>query len=226
MNSPSRDETAIVFDCDGVLVDSEAIVIEIEAELLTAAGFAMTVDEIAETCVGLSYGDMMAMLERRFGRPVPEELNARIQADALAAFPDRLKPVEGIDDLLASSSGPRCIASSSDLDRIRLSLEVTGLDRHFDASLVFSAQMVSRGKPAPDLFLHAAEGLAVQPTNCVVVEDSPHGVTAALAAGMDVIGFTGGLHARPSLTTRLEAAGAKTIARSATELKDVLNARL
>ncbi len=222
MNNPIDGETAIVFDCDGVLVDSEAIVIEIEAELLTAAGFAMTVDEIAETCVGLSYGDMMVMLKERFGRPVPEELNERIQADALAAFPSRLQPIDGIEELLTKSSRRRCIASSSNLDRIRLSLRITGLDRHFDPDRVFSAQMVSRGKPAPDLFLHAAKGLSVAPEKCVVIEDSPHGVKAALAAGMGVIGFTGGLHARPSLTTRLEQAGATTIAKTTTELQDLL----
>lgn len=201
----------IIFDCDGVLVDSEAIVIEIEAEALTAAGFRLTVDEIADRFVGLSYPDMMAALHADFGREVPAELSRRIQADALAAFPTRLEPVRGMSGFLGGLTMPRCVASSSDLDRIRLSLEVTGLAGFFDPAAVYSAQMVQKGKPAPDLFLHAASDLGVDPARCVVIEDSPHGVTGALAAGMRVVGFVGGLHARPSLTDRLRAAGAEVI---------------
>lgn len=216
----------VIFDCDGVLVDSEAIVIEIEAELLNRAGFALTSDEIADRFVGLSYPDMMRMLADDFGRPVPEGLSERIQVDALAAFPDQLKAVRGIDDLLAELTARpdigRCVGSSSDLDRIRLSLDVTGLAQHFRSDHVFSAQMVSRGKPAPDLFLHAADALGVAPDACLVVEDSPHGVAAALAAGMRVVGFVGGLHARPSLTDRLLAAGATTVTERPAEVLDHL----
>lgn len=208
----------VIFDCDGVLVDSEAIVIEMEAALLTEAGFPMTVDEVAETCVGLSYPDMMAMLEGRFGRPVPDDLSRRIQSDAMAAFPDRLRAVPGIEAVLRGLDLPRCVASSSNLDRIRLSLGITGLTPHFRTDHVFSAQMVERGKPAPDLFLLAAERLGVNPARCLVVEDSPHGVAAAVAAGMDVVGFVGGGHARPSLRTRLEAAGATRVVEHAGDL--------
>jgi len=208
----------VIFDCDGVLVDSEALVIEIEAVLLTEAGFAMTVDDVAKRCVGLSYPDMMAMLEREFGKPVPDELNQRIQQGALAAFPDRLQAVPGIPELLAQLSLPRCVASSSNIDRILLSLDITGLAPHFAAEHIFSAQMVDHGKPAPDLFLLAAERLGVAPARCLVIEDSPHGVTAAVAAGMDVVGFVGGGHARPSLRGRLEAAGATRVEDNAANL--------
>ncbi|MGI9603268.1 MAG: HAD family hydrolase [Acidimicrobiales bacterium] len=201
----------VIFDCDGVLVDSEAIVIEIEAELLTDAGFRLTADEIADRFVGLSYPDMMAALESDFGRPVPDGLSQQIQADALAAFPDRLQAVDGMADYLAELSLPRCVASSSDLDRIELCLRVAGLDQHFAAAHVFSAQMVSRGKPEPDLFLHAAARMEHPPVACLVIEDSPHGVMAARAAGMAVVGFVGGGHARPSLATRLRAAGAEVV---------------
>lgn len=213
-----RSPELVIFDCDGVLVDSEAIVIEIEADLLTEAGFAMSVDDVAERCVGLSYPDMMAMLEREFGRPVPDELNHRIQQDALAAFPDRLRPVAGIDTLLEGLALPRCVASSSNIDRILLSLDVTGLAPHFAVEHIFSAQMVERGKPAPDLFRLAAARLDTAPERCLVIEDSPHGVAAALAAGMDVVGFVGGGHARPSLRQRLEAAGARRVVAEAAEL--------
>ncbi|MGB5757748.1 MAG: HAD family hydrolase, partial [Acidimicrobiales bacterium] len=190
----------IIFDCDGVLVDSEVIVIEVEAELLTAAGFPVTADEIADNYVGLSYPDMMGSLERRFGRSVPPGLSEQIQRAALDAFPGTLAPVAGMTALLEGIEGLRCVASSSGPSRIRLSLDLTGLDRFFDPDHLFSATMVARGKPAPDLFLLAAERMDVSPSRCLVVEDSPHGVTAARAAGMDVVGFVGGRHARPSLT--------------------------
>lgn len=202
----------LIFDCDGVLVDSEVIVIQIEAALLTEAGFEMTADDCADHCVGLSWPDVTAMLETRFGRSVPPGLSDHIQEQSLAAFPGRLQPVEGMADFLRALTRPRCVASSSDLTRVRLSLELTGLTSFFADDAVFSAQMVTRSKPAPDLFLHAAaQRNNVAPERCLVIEDSPAGVTAALAAGMDVIGFTGGLHARASLHRRLSEAGATTI---------------
>ncbi len=113
------------------------------------------------------------------------------------------------------------MASSSDLHRIRLSLDITGLAGFFPPGQVFSAQMVERGKPAPDLFLHAAEQLGTDPDRCLVIEDSPHGVTAALAAGMKVVGFVGGGHARPALVDRLRAAGAETIVEHAEQLVEL-----
>lgn len=201
----------VIFDCDGVLVDSEVVVIEIEAALLTAAGFPLTADEIADRFVGLSYPDMMTMLESDFGRPVPAELSEQIQRDAVAAFPARLKAVDGMHDHLTGLTLPRCVASSSNMDRLELSLRLTDLARFFDPSHIYSAQMVENGKPAPDLFLHAASELGTDPGRCLVIEDSPHGVTAALAAGMQVVGFVGGKHARPSLTERLRNAGADII---------------
>ena len=215
----------IVFDCDGVLVDSEALVAEVEAELLSAAGFPITADEIIELFVGLSYATMLTALGERFGRPVPEELGRSIQRRALDAFGDRLAPVAGIDRLLADLGRPRCIASSSDVNRIELSLSVTGLDRHFASDRIFSAQMVSRGKPFPDLFELAAAEVGVAPADCLVVEDSPAGVAAAVAAGMEVVGFVAGAHARPALTDRLRDAGAATVVPTAAALGDHLAAR-
>ncbi|MEM7275087.1 MAG: HAD family hydrolase [Actinomycetota bacterium] len=206
------DHDLIIFDCDGVLVDSERIAVQIESRLLTEAGFPLTPAEIAASFVGLSYGSMMTELERRFGRSVPEELNQRMQSEALAAFPTELEPTPGIVELLGSITGPRCVASSSDPDRIALSLRLTGLDRWFDPGSLFSATMVDRGKPAPDLFLHAAAAMGHRPDRCVVIEDSPHGVEAAVAAGMAVVGYVGGGHAGPALSDRLVAAGADAIA--------------
>ena len=201
----------VVFDCDGVLVDSEVIVIDVEADLLAAGGFPITADEIAERYVGLSYPDMMRGLEAQFGRPVPDTLSQEVQDRAVLAFEGRLQAVPGIPELLDRYHGPRCVASSSSPQRIDRSLELTGLARHFDPSHIFSATMVEHGKPAPDLFLHAADTLGVEPSACLVVEDSPSGVAAAQAAGMEVVGFVGGGHARPSLSRRLADAGAPLV---------------
>ncbi len=212
----------VIFDCDGVLVDSEALGMEIEARHLTEAGFPITADEIGERFLGLSYASMVARVGEENGRPVPAEVAARLQRDVLAAFPARLRAVPGMDELLADLGRPRCVASSSDLDRIRLSLDLTRLIGHFEREHLFSAQMVERGKPAPDLFLHAATTVGIAPAACVVVEDSPHGVEAAVAAGMDVIGFTAGSHAGPSLAGRLTAAGASRVATDSDELKMLL----
>ncbi len=201
----------LIFDCDGVLVDSEALVMEVEAEMLTGGGFPLTTDEIAERYVGLSYASMMADLGRRHGRPVPEELSRAVQQAAIDRFPDHLQPVPGMPELLAGSNRPRCVASSSDLDRIELSLRVTGLSPHFPTGGIFSAQMVERGKPAPDLFLLAATTIGVDPDRCLVIEDSTAGVEAARAAGMGVVGLVAGGHARPQLGQRLRAAGASEV---------------
>lgn len=212
----------VIFDCDGVLVDSEIIAVEVDARMLTAAGFPMTVDEVAETCVGLSYTDMAVMLEQRFGRPVPPELSQEIQKVTLSEFPSRLKPVAGVTQLLAGLDRERCVASSSDPARIDLSLRTTDLDRFFTTGRIFSATMVENGKPAPDLFLHAAATVGHRPERCIVIEDSPHGVTAAVAAGMAVIGFVGASHARPSLVERLRRAGADTVVDSHEAVAEIL----
>ena len=213
----------IVFDCDGVLVDSEAIVIAVEAEMLTAAGFAISPDEIADRFVGLTYTTMMAELGVEHGRPIPDELASRVQQAALDQFPDRLKPVPGMEELLIGLDRPRCVASSSDLDRINLSLSVTGLDVHFPQERIFSAQMVDRGKPAPDLFQLAAAKLGVKAEACLVIEDSPAGVVAAKAAEMAVVGLVAGGHARPSLASRLSNAGADQIFETVDALEGYLS---
>lgn len=214
----------LVFDCDGVLVDSEALVMDVESAMLTEAGFPVTTDEIADNYVGLSYATMMKELAARHGRPVPDELSQRIQQAALDRFPDHLQPVPGMADLLAGSDRPRCVASSSDVDRIELSLRVTGLAERFGPGTVFSAQMVERGKPAPDLFLLAASTMGAAPEGCLVIEDSTAGVQAAKAAGMDVVGLVAGGHARPHLGDRLLAAGASRVFERVDQLADFVDA--
>lgn len=214
--------THLVFDCDGVLVDSEAIAVRVEEVRLAEAGFALTAAEIAERFVGLSYASMAAELEAQFGRSLPDGLMAAVQQETLDRFPEELQAIPGIGELLAQNSLPRCVASSSNLDRIRLSLELTELTPMFDNDLIFSAQMVENGKPAPDLFLFAADRMGADPATCLVIGDSPHGVTAGVAASMTVIGLTAGGHASPALEQRLLDAGATTVAATTTELAELL----
>jgi HAD superfamily hydrolase (TIGR01509 family) len=213
----------VVFDCDGVLVDSEALVVEVEAALLTEAGFELSADDVIDRFVGLSYPTMMAAIEAEFGRAVPEELDQRVQQAALDRLASDVQAVPGMAELLADLDGPRCVASSSDLDRITMSLSVSGLHGFFPADSIFSAQMVDRPKPAPDLFLLAADSLGVDPRACVVIEDSPHGVEGAVAAGMTAVGLLAGGHVGPNLAPRLREAGAAAVFPTAAELASYLD---
>ncbi len=223
LTSLTNAQTSLIFDFDGVLVDSEAIAVAVEEELWTKAGFAVSATEIAERFIGLSYETIVSQLETQFGRSIPEGLMDEVQGETLARFPDELTEVAGMSDVLDSNRLPRSVASSSPLQRIHLSLEITGLTPRFDADLVFSGDMVENGKPAPDLFLFAADKMGAEPKNCVVIEDSPHGVTAGVAAGMTVIGLIAASHATPALGTRLLDAGATTVVSSTAELAELIN---
>lgn len=221
MDLDQMDSGLLIFDCDGVLVDSEVLVVEIEAELLTDAGFPHTAGEIIERYVGLSYPSMMADIARRSGRAVPDGLRAQVETAAFDRLSRDLRPVDGMAALLAEATRrarPRCVASSSRLDRITMSLEVAGLAGHFDPDHLFSTQMVERPKPAPDVFVLAAAQLGFEPERCVVIEDSPHGIEGARAAGMTPIGLVAGGHAPASLAERLSTAGAVEVFATTSEL--------
>ncbi len=200
----------VIFDCDGVLVDSEAIACRVDAEILSALGFPIAFEEFRDRYVGISTATMCADIEARHGRRLPADIADRLLAAVLAAFEAELAPIPGIPEALRAIGAPRCVASSSDPPRIRRSLEIAGLLGLFEPHL-FSATMVARGKPAPDIFLHAAASMGVAPRGCVVVEDSIPGVQAARAAGMRVLGFTGGGHCGPGHGARLAAAGAALV---------------
>lgn len=217
--------TLIIFDCDGVLVDSEVLAIRAEVRVLADAGFPMTEDEIAATCVGLSYPDMMALLEGRFATPMPQGLEQRIQDEAIAAFPAELQELPGMSDFLRRNTLPRCVASSGTPERIALSLGITGLDGAFDPHAIFSSTLVANGKPAPDLFLYAASEMGASPSECIVIEDSPHGITAAKAAGMVAIGLAAGGHMRPETIGKLLDAGADELAHTVSELDAIIAGR-
>lgn len=195
----------IIFDCDGVLVDSEVIDARIRSECFRGEGFSITAQELADH-LGISRAGLIELVQGRFGRPLPTGFMETTRAKIMDAFTDELQAIEGVSELLRSLTMPVCVASNSYPDRLRHSLEVTGLWQFFDPH-VFSAAMVERGKPAPDLFLFAAERLNVSPTDCLVIEDSVHGTIAARTAGMAVVGFCGGSHCRTSHAERLLGAG-------------------
>ena len=219
----TQDPKLLIFEFDGVLVDSEYLAVRAEQRVLSEAGFEMTEDDIANSFVGRSYPDMFAILEERFGKPVPEELGERIQREAVASFPTELQAIDGMKDLLTGSSEARCIATSSPADRLDLSLDVAGLRSFFKPEALFLAEYVEHGKPAPDLFLYAADHMGFPPERCIVIEDSFNGVTAAIAAQMDVVAFTAGKHMRPPMVERLKTAGATKLAASAAELEGCLD---
>jgi len=206
-----------IFDCDGVLVDSEIIAHRLLAQMMTDLGHPMTTAEAVQEFAGRSLADTLPRLEASLGRRIPDDLGQRYSNLLLEHLRRDLKPVAGVRAAVAALRYPRCVASSSSLERIRLSLEVTGLASLFGAN-IFSATQVAHGKPAPDLYLFAAKTMAVGPELCVVIEDSALGANAARAAGMKVIGFTGAAHANGNSAQRLAAAGASRVISSMVEL--------
>ncbi len=180
----------VIFDCDGVLVDSEPISNRLLAEHLTAAGFATSTEDSFERYMGGSFASMLDDVRSRFGREVPAGFADRYHADLYATFDAELEAIAGVEELLDGLGVATCVASSGAPDRIRHVLELTGLLARFEGR-IFSAVEVEHGKPAPDLFLHAAAVMGAAPRACAVVEDSPKGVAAGVAAGMTVFGYAG-----------------------------------
>jgi HAD superfamily hydrolase (TIGR01509 family) len=182
----------VIFDCDGVLVDSERIAVRVDVEVFGRLGWTVTEADVIERFVGRSDADMVAEIEAQLGRrlePGWDDEFVPLYRDALAA---ELEPVDGIVEALDAIATPTCVASSGPHERIRYTLGLTGLIDRFDGR-IFSATDVPNGKPAPDLFLHAAAALGADPARCAVIEDSRYGVEAARAAGMRAFGYAGGL---------------------------------
>lgn len=181
----------VVFDCDGVLVDSERVNNEVLAELVTRAGLPTTAKDSAARYMGRSTPECVAEIERQLGHRIGFDLAREYEITALRRQRTRLTAVPGVEallDRLREADIPMCVASSGTPDEIAVRLSVTKLDRFFGGRW-YSASMVARGKPAPDLFLLAADRMAVRPTECVVFEDSPYGVQGGKAAGMTVVGY-------------------------------------
>jgi HAD superfamily hydrolase (TIGR01509 family) len=224
--SASKPRRLVIFDCDGVLVDSEILACGVQARAINAYGLPLSTDDIARRFLGMSARDMRRALERDLGRPLPEDHEARCGEELFALFRRELKPVAAIADVvegLRAVAHPRCVASSSTPERIALALEVVGLAEAFGPH-VFSSTQVPRGKPAPDLFLHAAMARGFAPADCLVVEDSVNGVTAARSAGMVAVGFLGGTHCPADHGDALSEAGAHRLCRNAPELAEALSA--
>lgn len=186
----------MIFDCDGVLVDSEPLAIRVLVEAIAAQGISLSMEEAYRAFLGRSLATISAQLEARYGMPLSPAGHENMRGDLYALYRRELKPIAGIGEAISALRVPFAVASSSALERIELSLTLTGL-RPLFGSRVYSASMVQRGKPAPDLFLHVAGILGADPRRTIVIEDSPAGIEAAHAAGMAVFGFVGGGHAEP-----------------------------
>lgn len=212
----------VIFDCDGVLVDSEPIACRCAAQALTAIGYPIDQRDVQARFLGMSVASMVQSVEEELGRSVPAAFVDGLRRSILAAFERDLKPIPGVARMLDEMTGPVCVASSSNPERVRRSLELTELLDRLHPHL-FSASMVARGKPAPDLFLYAAEQMEAAPRRCVVIEDSEAGVRAGKAAGMTVLGFVGGSHVDPSAHgLALAVAGADHIFGSMVDLPRLL----
>ena len=197
----------IIFDCDGVLVDSEVISCRAHAETLTRHGYPITAEQVLERFLGVSDREARQTIEREMGRELPDDFEAQMKQAALQRYTGELGAIPNIGEAIGAIQLPKCVASSGTPEKIRHGLTCAGLYDQL-APHIFSATQVSRGKPAPDLFLFAAEQMKAQPARCLVIEDSVPGVTGGCAAGMIVLGFHGGSHCPPGHAEMLRAAGA------------------
>lgn len=214
----------IIFDCDGVLVDSEPLSLRILLETVTEAGGKITATEIQESFLGKSLATVSELLRRDHRIEMDAAMLERMRQRLYQAFRRELQPIPGIGEVLAALGQSFCVASSSQPERIDLALAVTGLADFFGGR-VFSATMVAQGKPAPDLFLHAAQRMQADPAACLVVEDSPAGIEAARRAGMRALGFTGGSHAQsPAHRRQLLSLGPCGVFSDMIELPDLVRA--
>jgi HAD superfamily hydrolase (TIGR01509 family) len=211
----------VIFDCNGVLVDSEPIAAAVLAEALGRIGVKASATGVMRRFHGRRPADVFVAVETAIGRRLPLDFPTFVAAETLRRLRTELRPIAHAAHALAWIRGPKAVASSAPPDRIRTSLEVTGLIRFFEPRL-FSASAVRLGKPAPDLFMLAAARSQVAASECIVVEDSAPGVAAAVAAGMKPIGFVGGSHAPGKLASELSATGARSIVADMRGLKSAI----
>jgi len=208
------DMAALIFDCDGVLVDSEHIAMSVERECLAEIGLRYETADYLNRFVGLKDADFYAELERDCqasnGRALPAGFLENLRSRCWARFRTELAAIDGVRAFLDTYNGALAVASSSTMDGLHEKLELTGL-HHLFSPHIYSGQQVTCGKPAPDLFLFAASRLDLTPEDCLVIEDSVNGVRAARSAGMEVWGFTGGGHADADLGRRLSDVGAHKV---------------
>jgi len=215
----------IIFDCDGVLVDSEIIAAEVESALLTEAGYQIAADEMAERFAGLTWQDILLTVEREAVIPLSASLLDKSEKILDEKLKNEVQAVDDIVEVVSALKLPKCICSNSTSHRLESMLRRVGLYELF-APNIFSAKEVGtkKTKPAPDVFLYAAKQLGVDPKDVIVVEDSAHGIHGARAAGMRVIGFTGGAHTYPGHADKLTDAGAETVIHRHKDLASVIEA--
>ncbi|CAN7200923.1 MULTISPECIES: HAD family hydrolase [Neorhizobium] len=215
----------IIFDCDGVLVDSEIIAAQVESRLLTEAGYPISVEEMGERFAGMTWKNILLAVEKEADIPLSASLLDKSETILDARLARDVKIIDGVKFALARLTTQRCICSNSSTHRLDVMLEKVGLKPYF-APHIYSAKDLGpdRVKPKPDIFLHAAEQFKVSPEKCLVIEDSTHGVHGAKAAGMRVVGFTGASHTYPSHADRLTDAGAETVISRMMDLPAVIAA--
>jgi HAD superfamily hydrolase (TIGR01509 family) len=206
----------VIFDCDGVLVDSEKIINRIFAEMLTEVGFAITYTEMTQQFTGKSLKTCLEIIEKSYNKPLPDNFMELCKEREFAAMQQELQSVPGIIEVLEQLTLPKCVASNSSQQHIQFVLKLTGLLHQFEGK-IYSCYDVSRPKPFPDVYLHAAEQMNTNPEHCVVIEDSVPGVQAGFAAGMTVFGY-----AQHSDRTALTAAGAKIVFNDMRQLSQLL----
>lgn len=204
----------IIYDFDGVIADSEALANAVLADFVTELGLPTTLQDSYDRYMGKRAAEVIAAIESQLGRVLAPTFSDDLRAATLARFRGELQEVEGASGFIRRHARlPHCIASSSSAERLAVSLEAIGLAETF-ADRVFSADLVPRGKPHPDIFLHAADKIGVAREHCLVIEDSPSGVRAGVAAGMRVLGLCAGAHIQDGHADRLLAAGATNVAMS------------
>lgn len=214
---------AMIYDCDGTLIDSEHIAGSVCAAALTSIGVPMTMEAFNSRFNGVPAATTWDILRAEIGRPLPEGFNDAINAEIHRRYETELHPIPGALEAVKAIGGLRAVASSTRLPQLKKNLERTGLAHLFDPH-VYSTSEVARGKPAPDVFLYAASQIGVDPARAIVIEDSVAGVTAGLRAGMRVIGFTGASNGIDDLAARLAAAGAIRVVQHMRELPDAVTA--
>jgi HAD superfamily hydrolase (TIGR01509 family) len=217
---------AIIFDFDGVIADSEVLANIVLAECVTELGVPTTVEDSYRDYMGKRSHEVVAAIEKAVGHAIPPSFGELLQVRTLARFRQDLAPIAGVREFIAKFGAlPRCIASSSTPQRLAVSLEILGMTELF-AGRVFSALGVARGKPHPDIFLHAAAALGASPRECIIIEDSASGIIAGREAGSTVIGLLAGGHIRDSHGASLKSAGAHYLAADYVEVEHIVRSLL
>lgn len=211
----------VIFDCDGVLIDSEILAARVHAAAFAAIGHDISVADLLRRFTGVPDAEMYVMLQQEWGCILPANFDARAKEGVTAAYQRELQAIEGVHDAVAAIDFPVCVASSSSPAKLRFGLTLVGLHDRF-APNIFSASQVRRGKPAPDIFLFAAEQMRTDPADCLVIEDSVAGVKAARAASMPVLGFVGASHCLTGHGDRLIEEGAFAVIQHMSELPGMI----